>query len=240
MQDFERRSVCQRGRATPASQAHFLAQKKLKIGKPNDHYEREADRVAAHVASSDKSGETPAITKLGAGGLNGQAYFRTAQRMAEVDEEPAQAKLVQRTPEEEEPAQAKPVQRQVEEEEPGQAKLVQRAPEEEEPAQTKLVQRKESGTAVAARQMADRGSGRPMHEGTRSKLEASVGSSFSDVRIHDDARANSAADNLGARAFTQANHIWLSRSASDADVQLMAHEATHVVQQTGRDQKPRK
>lgn len=108
-------------------------QAKLKIGKPNDKYEMEADRVADKVMSMPESG---------------------IQRQPEEEKEEIQTKpiadqitpLVQRQtePEEEEkPVQPKLIQRQEnEEEEPIQTKLLQRQEtEEEEEVQTKLIQR---------------------------------------------------------------------------------------------------
>ena len=45
------------------------------------------------------------------------------------------------------------------------------------------------------------------------------------------AEASRAAASLGARAFTHRNHIFLGTHESSNNVRLMAHEATHVVQQ---------
>jgi hypothetical protein len=50
--------------------------------------------------------------------------------------------------------------------------------------------------------------------------------------VHTDAVANEAASVLHAQAFTSQNHIWLGANQSPESVELMAHEATHVVQNT--------
>ena len=75
--------------------------------------------------------------------------------------------------------------------------------------------------------------GTPLTTPVRSFFEGSFGRDFSDVRVHagdDAARYN---DQLDARAFTYDRHIWLGRSERPDTSKLMAHERTHVVQQTG-------
>jgi phage-related protein len=52
------------------------------------------------------------------------------------------------------------------------------------------------------------------------------------VRIHTGPGAAKAAANVGARAFTQHNHIFLGAGQSTDDVPLIAHEAAHAVQQS--------
>ncbi|MFQ4136450.1 DUF4157 domain-containing protein [Nodosilinea sp. PGN35] len=214
-----------------------MLQAKMTVGKPNDAYEHEADRIAdtvmgmpAPVVQRQAQEEEPAQAKL-------------LQRQPE--EEPAQAKplagtitpLIQRQGEEEEPAQAKLVQRQAEEEEPAQAKLLQRQAEEEEPAQTKLLQRQAEGEepaqakplqrqpedetaqakgsdattvspAVESSIQAMRGGGRPLPDETRSFYETRMGYDLSGVRIHADANANDVATHLNAQAFTLGQDVF--------------------------------
>lgn len=76
------------------------------------------------------------------------------------------------------------------------------------------------------------GPGHPMNPQTRDTLESRMGADLGDVRVHDDRAAQEAAGNINARAFTHGHDIWLGRGESDTDVNLMAHEATHVVQQS--------
>lgn len=94
-----------------------------------------------------------------------------------------------------------------------------------------------AGTATAAEAadaaIARAGPGRPMNPDTRRILERRLNADLSDVRIHDDDTAREAARNLRARAFTHGRDVWLGRGESDADLALMAHEATHVLQQNG-------
>ncbi|HYM79376.1 MAG TPA: DUF4157 domain-containing protein [Candidatus Dormibacteraeota bacterium] len=87
--------------------------------------------------------------------------------------------------------------------------------------------------SVASQAVANKGSGEPLQPATRGTLESRMGTDLSDVRVHNDEGAQNAADALNARAFTHENDIWLGRGESQSDTRLMAHEATHVVQQTG-------
>jgi len=72
------------------------------------------------------------------------------------------------------------------------------------------------------------------HE-VRGFMESRFGVDFSGVTIHKDSAAQQNASELNARAFTYGNHIWLGRGESEQDKSLMAHELTHVVQQSTVD-----
>ena len=87
--------------------------------------------------------------------------------------------------------------------------------------------------SAAANAIASKGPGEPINSSTRNTLESRMGHDLSDVRVHNDSRAHEAANALNARAFTHQNDIWLGRGESQHNLPLMAHEATHVVQQTG-------
>ncbi len=87
--------------------------------------------------------------------------------------------------------------------------------------------------SAASHAIATKGAGEPLHSSTRGTLESGLGSDLSDVRVHNDSSAHQAAEALNARAFTHQSDIWLGRGESQHNVPLMAHEATHVLQQTG-------
>ncbi|RLJ59896.1 uncharacterized protein DUF4157 [Litoreibacter meonggei] len=76
------------------------------------------------------------------------------------------------------------------------------------------------------------GPGRPLPSGVRARVEPHFGTSFEDVRLHDSPADQDAAARIGARAFAHKNRIWLGRGESPTNTRLMAHELTHVVQQT--------
>jgi len=87
-----------------------------------------------------------------------------------------------------------------------------------------------------ARTVAQPGSGRPLQNSVRQFMEPRFGVDFSDVRIHDGPEDRTAAERIGARAFTFREHIWLGQGESVDNRRLVAHELTHVVQQTRRGQ----
>lgn len=92
----------------------------------------------------------------------------------------------------------------------------------------------EGGAAPAdvAGRVAQPGSGRPLPEVVRSFMEPRFGRDFSAVRIHDGPEDRRAAHRIGARAFTHGRDIWIGPGESAGDRKLLAHELTHVVQQT--------
>jgi len=74
--------------------------------------------------------------------------------------------------------------------------------------------------------------GQALSDSVRTRIEPAVGIDLSNVRVRQDAAAGAAAQALGARAFTSGSTIFLAAQSSPSDVALMAHEATHVAQQT--------
>ncbi|MEM1301962.1 MAG: DUF4157 domain-containing protein, partial [Pseudomonadota bacterium] len=87
--------------------------------------------------------------------------------------------------------------------------------------------------------VANPGPGRPLPAGLRARIEPHFGTSFEDVRLHTTKSDQEAATRIGARAFTHKNHIWLGPGETETNTRLMAHELTHVVQQTrGSDALP--
>jgi hypothetical protein len=79
----------------------------------------------------------------------------------------------------------------------------------------------------------DADEGTPLPRDLRTRLERVLDADLRDVRVHAGPAASRAADAVEARAFAQGRHIWLSDRESPHDHRLLAHEATHVVQQTG-------
>lgn len=82
-----------------------------------------------------------------------------------------------------------------------------------------------------------RGPGRPLDGQTRAAMEPRFGRDLGDVRIHADARAARSADAVDARAYTVGRDIVLAAGQAGSGVEartLLAHELTHVVQQTAR------
>jgi len=90
---------------------------------------------------------------------------------------------------------------------------------------------------VTAQIAAQRGNGSRLDPGIQDRMSASLGDSFSDVRVHTDSLAHSLARSVQARAFTTGADIYFASGEysprSSAGQQLLAHELTHVVQQRG-------
>lgn len=82
-----------------------------------------------------------------------------------------------------------------------------------------------------------RGGGQPLPEPLRAEFEPRFGHDFSQVRVHTSARAAASARALSARAFTLGEDIVFAEGqfspGSEAGRRLLAHELTHVVQQSG-------
>ena len=75
------------------------------------------------------------------------------------------------------------------------------------------------------------GSGSSMNDSVRSRIEPVLGADLSNVRVHSGDAAQQASRSLNAQAFTHRNNIFLGSGQSANNTALMAHEATHVVQQ---------
>ncbi|TQK44152.1 uncharacterized protein DUF4157 [Streptomyces sp. SLBN-118] len=80
-----------------------------------------------------------------------------------------------------------------------------------------------------------KGGGRPMDGALRVEMEARLGDSFGDVRIHTDSKAKASAKAVQAKAYTVGNEIVFGdgvyNPGSAAGKHTVAHELTHVQQQ---------
>ena len=202
---------------TAGSGATPVIQAKVTVGEPDDEYEKEADRVADRVM---------------------RMTYPTVQRAPLTEEEKPKEAMVQAKAVEQPETEGEKKRNQ---EESNPQSVVQR--QMGMPASDFRVSRSsasesadsmDSGNMEQAARFAieKKGPGQPVSPLIRSRLEAGTGADLSQVRIHSDAAANSAAETLGARAFTHQHDIWLGRGESPTDLQLMAHETAHVAQQT--------
>lgn len=76
-------------------------------------------------------------------------------------------------------------------------------------------------------------SGTPLAPGIRARVEPVLGADLTGVRVHTGPAAAEAAASVGARAFTIGSDVVLGAGESATNAELLAHEATHVVQQSG-------
>lgn len=81
------------------------------------------------------------------------------------------------------------------------------------------------------------GSGTPLAPDVRDHMEDAFDADFSAVRVHTGAASAAMNDDIGARAFTYGTDIHFNADqfapGTDSGTHLLAHELTHVVQQSG-------
>jgi hypothetical protein len=85
---------------------------------------------------------------------------------------------------------------------------------------------------VATAAIARKGAGRSVDGSVRGPVEARLGAALGHAHVHDDANAQQAAQAMGARAFAHGSDVLLGAGESERDPAIMAHELTHVAQQT--------
>jgi Domain of unknown function (DUF4157) len=82
-----------------------------------------------------------------------------------------------------------------------------------------------------------RGSGQPLERTVQRQMESAFGTDFSGVRVHTDTTTDRLNHQLSARAFTTGQDIFFKQGeyapGSAPGRELLAHELTHVVQQSG-------
>ncbi len=95
-----------------------------------------------------------------------------------------------------------------------------------------------AGRGVESRLAARQGAGSPLPTAVRAYMEPRFGADLSGVRLHADGEAAQLSQALGARAFTHGQDIYVGaeglQPGTVAGRRLLAHELTHVVQQSGR------
>lgn len=188
-----------------ASGTIFGIQAKLTVGAANDQYEQEADRVARQVMTMPDSAVNP------------QSGISTEEDKDKVLQTKPLADsitpFVQREMDEEEqkPVQSKPVQTRAE----------------------SLTESFDAGDAVEKRLNSGKGGGSPLPDHVRGYMEPRFGVDFSHVRVHTNSEALKMNQDVGAKAFTHGSDIYYGAGQSPGNLELTAHELTHVVQQTG-------
>jgi hypothetical protein len=119
--------------------------------------------------------------------------------------------------------------------------VVQRAAQENEEEIQTLRTTAANGFDTSAdfenRLSATRSSGSPLPDPVREFMEPRFGADFGSVRVHTDSESAQLNREVSAQAFTQGSDIYLGEGktdlASKEGQHLLAHELTHVVQQTG-------
>lgn len=204
---------------TPAVQA------KLRIGRAEDAFEKEADRIAerAFASNPDQQRSTATEPRPPATPPTKKAEVKSSQEPTQIIAQRSTALDIQR------------LCNRCEEE-------LRLKPDDED---NKLEQAGSAYDLSLNRQLAAdiaaiRRTGLPLHQ--REEFEARLGYDFSQTRIHTDHRAQRLAERLGARAFTYGPHIVFGQGQyapqSMAGKKLIAHELVHVVQQGAATARP--
>ena len=226
-----------------------LIQAKLTVGPPGDRYEQEADRVAEQVVSrgaeARDQGKRVQRQEWEEDELQAKPLAATitplVQRQA-IDEDPLASFMATRAQKRE--AQQRDRQKDIEEYLQPKS-FIQRQEEEEEEVQAKRQSpmsnpqfpNLQTSSELEGRLASQRGRGQPLPDKTRAEMEAGFGADFSGVRIHTGGEAGSLNRDLRAQAFTHGRDIYFSPGKFDPDSgsgkRLLAHELTHVIQQSG-------
>ncbi|HEU4718049.1 MAG TPA: DUF4157 domain-containing protein [Bacteroidia bacterium] len=84
-----------------------------------------------------------------------------------------------------------------------------------------------------------KGSGRPLDDSAKMEMETTMGTDFSNVRIHTGANAHTMSESINARAFTHGQDIYFRdghyNTQSKEGKELLAHELVHTKQEAGSD-----
>jgi hypothetical protein len=86
-----------------------------------------------------------------------------------------------------------------------------------------------------------RGGGQPLSENLRAPMEQAFGADFSGVKVHTSSEWDQLNRSIGAKAFTTGQDLFFGQGqynpGSSSGKELVAHELTHVVQQSGQVQR---
>ena len=95
----------------------------------------------------------------------------------------------------------------------------------------------EASPSLVSQLNTTKGGGAPLPEDTRSFMQKAFGSDFQGVRVHTDSRAREMSQGIQAKAFTHGQDIYFNHGEYNLErgegKRLLAHELTHVRQQTG-------
>jgi hypothetical protein len=187
-------------------------QPKLTVSSPDDHYEREADRVADEVMRMPD----PTPVEI-------QRTFSGLQRKCAKCEEEGSAHIRRKCAACEKEAHPQ-----------GEESLVQR--------KRASVETPDPTEQLASYVDGSRSSGDALPESARAYFEPRFGLDLGSVRVHADAQSAGAARDIDALAFATGSHIYFGagqfQPGSPSGDRLLAHELTHVVQQGGATEVP--
>ncbi len=202
------------------SVSHPLIQTKLKVNKPGDRFEQEADSVSDKVMRMEASSKPHFFNSQSNSGIAKKADSSNVYAVHPVINRSADLSLFS----------------------PSQIHRKNK-PEDEKKIQLKKDVSHDKAYDVSDHTLSHiepalketKGSGQPLPAGTNSFMSNSMGADFSPVRVHTDTKATAMSKALNAHAFTHGNDIYFNSGMynpeSSTGKKLIAHELTHVVQQ---------
>ncbi len=208
-------------------------QAKLNIGEPNDKYEKEADDTATKVVQQINSSSQ-------GGSVQKQESMESEDEELQMKPEISKIQRQESMEDEDEELQMKP--------EISEIQRQETIEDENEELQTKsLVQRRENlnggeaSTDLESSIQSARGGGQSLDPNLQAQMGQAMGADFSGVKVHTDAQADQLNKSIQAKAFTTGQDLFFRQGAyepsSRGGQELIAHELTHVVQQTGSIQR---
>ena len=209
-------------------------QRKLTVGAANDQYEQEADRVARQVLNTSHAVAGQSLQRAMAPEDDKDQKIQTKPLAVSITSLLQRQGMNTEEPDDkEETVQAKSLAG-------TSSESVQRQPETDE--EEKTIQTKSAGalagsfdaeTNVESQISQSKGHGSPLPEQVRAYMEPRFGADFSHVRVHTGSEAIQMTRDVSAQAFTHGSDIYFGAGSSPNNLELTAHELTHVVQQTG-------
>jgi len=196
-------------------------QPKLKISGSNDRYAQEADRVATQVIGSPAPMTAARLSLLGVQPFSSQRWGYSRAKNQLNTSSPPISSIIQRD------GDALP---------PLVEEAAEEAPEEEITCQRSATTEASSEANLETQLQQHRGQGQPLPSATSQFMGARFGYDFSSVRVHTSSAAAQMNQQLNSYAFTTGQDIYFApgqyQPGSSSGDRLLAHELTHVVQQS--------
>ncbi len=200
--------LIQAKRITPEGKIIGL-QRKLTVGAADDQYEQEADHVARQVVSMPDSVAMAPLQQTSL--VEGEASRAQTLRSKRLPLAASTAPFVQRH--------------------------VGEDGWEPRPIQANSAGSRahsfEAGDDIESQVNQSKGGGSQLPDSVRAYMEPRFGLDFSHVRVHTGSDAIQMNRGVGAQAFTHGSDIYYGAGTNPSNMELTAHELTHVVQQTG-------
>jgi len=199
-------------------------QARLKVSRPDDIYEQEADRVAEQVIRMPEPALQRSCAGCGAGGSHCPQCDDEKEQLIHRKADSSNRSVSGEDEEEAIPCEVEPGVENPNDIEDGLIRRKSRSSVE-----------RNGGTIESVLNSAQ--GGQPLEPSLRSDMEQRIGADFSGVKIHTDSGAAQMNRRLDARAFTHGSDIYFGEGeyhpGSSSGRLLLAHELVHVVQQGG-------